>query len=102
MALGNLPNTVRRVVNSSRLPIRPQQRETTKSRECLGYGATTNDSGRMVGNPEVILGHDLFGGQVVIALLYCAGLSETNPQPDLQGLILFRSVGASGGRFLSS
>ena len=31
--------------------------------------------------PEVILGADLFGGQVVNALLYCVGLSQTDPLP---------------------
>jgi hypothetical protein len=31
---------------------------------------------RVVGKPEVILGLDLFGSQVVNALLYCVGLSE--------------------------
>ncbi len=33
---------------------------------------------RLVGQPEVILGPDLFGRQVVNALLYCVGLSETD------------------------
>ena len=35
----------------------------------------------MVGKPEVILGPDLFGGQVVSALLYCLGSWETDPLP---------------------
>jgi hypothetical protein len=33
----------------------------------------------MLGNSEVIVGADLFGGQVVNAILYCFGLSETDP-----------------------
>jgi hypothetical protein len=36
---------------------------------------------RVVGYSEVVLGPDLFGGQVVNALSYCVGLSETDPPP---------------------
>lgn len=36
---------------------------------------------RVVGKPEVVLGPDFFNGQVVNALLYCVGLSETDPPP---------------------
>ena len=39
---------------------------------------------RIVGKPEVILGPDLFGGQVVNALLYCVGLSETDALPNFR------------------
>jgi hypothetical protein len=42
---------------------------------------------RVVGKPE-ILGLDLCGGQVVNALLYCVGLSETNPPPGPPGPLL--------------
>ena len=40
-----------------------------------------NPKGWMVGKPEVVLGPDLFDGQVVNAHRYCVGLSETNPRP---------------------
>src|SRR5260370_42365152 len=43
--------------------------------------AVGRESGRIVGKPEVILGPDLFGGQVVSALLYCLGSWETDPLP---------------------
>jgi hypothetical protein len=39
-------------------------------------------SGWVVGKPEVILGLDLFGGQVVNALFSCVGLSQTDPPPE--------------------
>jgi hypothetical protein len=45
-------------------------------------------SRRIVGKPEVILGPDLFGGQDVNALLYCVGLSETDPLPKFLGTTL--------------
>jgi hypothetical protein len=45
------------------------------------FGKWHSISGRMVGKPEVILGLDLFGGQVVNALLPCVALSETDPPP---------------------
>jgi hypothetical protein len=35
----------------------------------------------MVGKPEAILGLDLFGDQVVNALIFRVGLSETDPPP---------------------
>jgi hypothetical protein len=43
----------------------------------------------LLAKPEAIFGPDLFGGRVVIALLYCAGLSETDPLP-------FSGVGCGG------
>jgi hypothetical protein len=42
----------------------------------VGISGRPCDNSRMVGKPEVILGLDLLGGQVVNALLYCVGLSE--------------------------
>ena len=48
---------------------------------CVHRGAIGSCSWCIVGKPEVILGADLFGGQVVNALLYCVGLSQTDPLP---------------------
>jgi len=36
----------------------------------------------MVGKPEVTLSPDSLCGQVVNALLFCVGLSETDPPPE--------------------
>ena len=38
---------------------------------------------RVVGKPQVVLGTNVLDGQVVNALLYCLGLSETDPSPEL-------------------
>jgi hypothetical protein len=38
---------------------------------------------QVVGKPEVVLGTDMFDGQVVNALLNCFGLSKTDPPPEL-------------------
>jgi hypothetical protein len=35
------------------------------------------------GYSTVVLGTDMFDGQVFNALLYCFGLSETDPSPEL-------------------
>jgi hypothetical protein len=37
----------------------------------------------VVGKPEVVLGTDMFDGQVVNAVLYCLGLTETDPLREL-------------------
>jgi hypothetical protein len=37
----------------------------------------------VVGKPQVVLGTNMLDGQVVNALLYCFGLSETDPLREL-------------------
>ena len=61
--------------------IRAVGREAHRYRQTLALVVTKEANSRMVGNSEVILGADLFGVQVVNPILYCVGLSETDPQP---------------------